>query len=307
MKKVLALLFVIIAAVCVFIACSRGVTPGADTGSEETSGAGAETKPPVEESAEVKKYRERNASFKTEDFGTVGKYERNFTSKIGTPPVTPTAGEHPRVMFNSDDLAAIIANLETDANNSAYRTLVSFARKTIKSASKGGELDLVELGRVEAMAFYYALTGDALYAQKAIYAIKQTILDVDCEKDFDPYRGYGAVMYVAGCVYDWCYDQLTEADREQIVFGTLKNLASRMEVGCPPSKEGAISHHTVECQIQKSYLSFAIAVYDEYPNIYNYVAKRLISNIAPAQNYFIASGMHWEGTAYGPFRGCYLM
>ena len=57
MKKVLALLFVIIAAVCVFIACSRGVTPGADTGSEETSGAAAETKPPGEESAEAKKYR----------------------------------------------------------------------------------------------------------------------------------------------------------------------------------------------------------------------------------------------------------
>ena len=80
-----------------------------------------------------------------------------------------------------------------------------------------------------------------------------------------------------------------------------------MEVGCPPAKVGAIAHHTVECQILRSYLSFAIATYDEYPEIYEYVAGRLYSDIVPAQNFMLATGKHWEGAYYAPFRYCNLL
>ena len=80
-----------------------------------------------------------------------------------------------------------------------------------------------------------------------------------------------------------------------------------MEVGCPPAKVGAIAHHTVECQILRSYFSFAIATYDEHPEIYEYVAGRLYNDIVPAQNYMLATGKHWEGAYYAPFRYCNLM
>jgi heparin/heparan-sulfate lyase len=162
------------------------------------------------------------------------------------------------------------------------------------------------LTRIEAKAFRYLLTGEELYGYQAIYNIRNAILTAE-HIEIDPYRAYGLTMYVAACVYDWCYPLLTDSDKEQILRGCINLLGKRMEVGCPPAKEGAIAHHTVECQILRSYLSLGIAVYDEHPEIYEFVAGRLYNDIVPAQNFMLASEKHWEGAYYAPFRYCNLL
>ena len=233
-----------------------------------------------------------------EDFGAL------FTSPFTPPPVYPTRGKHPRVMVSSHNIDRIKANLTKPQNASAYASYLRYTEKEMTGEYSGSTFEL--LTHIEAKAFRYLMTGEELYGYQAIYNIKNAILTAE-HIEIDPYRAYGLTMYIAACVYDWCYDLLTKTDKSQIIRGAINLLGKRMEVGCPPSKVGAIAHHTVECQILRSYLSFAIAVYDEHPEIYEYVAGRLYYDIVPAQNFMLATEKHWEGAYYAPFRYCNLL
>ena len=236
-------------------------------------------------------------------FGDMSVLEK-FVSPYAHPPVYPTVGKHPRVMVSSHNIDKIRNNLEKPQNDSAYRSYLEYYKKEMSGVYDGNTFEI--LTRIEAKAFRYLMTGEELYGYQAIYNIKNAILTAE-HIEIDPYRAYGLTMYVAACVYDWCYPLLTDTDKKQIVRGAINLLGVRMEVGCPPAKEGAIAHHTVECQILRSYLSLGIAVYDEYPEIYEFVAGRLYSDIVPAQNFMLGSEKHWEGAYYAPFRFCNLL
>ena len=219
------------------------------------------------------------AAFNDEVFGSeIGDL---FASPFAHPPVYPTRGKHPRVMVSDHSIEKIKSNLTKPQNKSAYEAYVSYTEKEMTGEYSGSTFEL--LTAIEAKAFRYLLTGEQLYGYQAIYNIKNAILTAE-HIEIDPYRAYGLTMYVAACVYDWCYDLLTELDRDQIIRGTVNLLGKRMEVGCPPKKEGAIAHHTVECQILRSYLSLAIATYDERPDIYEFVAGRLYNDIVPVSS-----------------------
>ena len=233
-----------------------------------------------------------------DDFGDV------FASTFAHPPVYPTKGKHPRVMISSHNRDTIKNNMTKPQNKSAYDSYLKYTEKEMTGEYAGSTFEL--LTHIEAKAFRYLITGEELYGYQAIYNVKNAILTAE-HIEIDPYRAYGLTMYVASCVYDWCYDLLTEADKMHIVRGAVNLLGKRMEIGCPPAKVGAIAHHTVECQILRSYLSLAIAVYDEHPEIYEFVAGRLYNDIVPAQNYMLATDKHWEGAYYAPFRYCNLV
>ena len=246
--------------------------------------------------------KQKAASFDTNIFGpSLGDL---FKSPFPHPPVYPKNGMHPRVMVSSHNIDKIKANLEKPQNSSAYSSYLEYYKKEMTGEYDGNTFEL--LTRIEAKAFHYLLTGDELYGYQAIYNIKNAILTAE-HIEIDPYRAYGLTMYVAACVYDWCYGLLTDKDKSEIVRGCINLLGKRMEVGCPPAKEGAIAHHTVECQILRSYLSLGIAVFDEYPDIYEFVAGRLYNDIVPAQNFMLGSEKHWEGAYYAPFRFCNLL
>ncbi len=251
---------------------------------------------------QIEVVKKKNTSFDNSIFGDdIGDI---FTSPFNHPPVYPKKGKHPRVMVSSHNIERIRANLKKPQNASAYRHYIEYCEKEMTGEYAGSTFEL--LTRIEAKAFRYLLTGEAIYGYQAIYNIKNAILTAE-HIEIDPYRAYGLTMYIAACVYDWCYDLMTELDKSQIVRGAINLLAKRMEVGCPPKKEGSIAHHTVECQILRSYLSFAIAVYDEHPEIYEYVAGRLYHDIVPSQNFMLSTEKHWEGAYYAPFRYCNLI
>ena len=251
---------------------------------------------------EIPKIKEKASAFNDTVFG--GDIDGIFTSPFHHPPVYPKKGKHPRVMVSSHNIDTIKANFTKPQNKSAYESYLSYTEKEMTGEYAGSTFEL--LTHIEAKAFRYLMTGEELYGYQAIYNIKNAILTAE-HIEIDPYRAYGLTMYVAACVYDWCYDLLTDLDKSQIIRGAINLLGKRMEVGCPPAKVGAIAHHTVECQILRSYFSFAIATYDEHPEIYEYVAGRLYNDIVPAQNYMLATGKHWEGAYYAPFRYCNLM
>ena len=158
------------------------------------------------------------------------------------------------------------------------------------------------LNSITSKAFLYLYTGTEYYAVEALRYIMQYMETMDMKSDVgDPERYYGHVMFTAALVYDWCYDAMTDADREELVK-CIKNVASgthdgegKMEIGFPPSTQGAVCGHGSERQILRDYLSVALAIYDEYPDWYDYIGGRFYQDYLPVREEFYKSGMYPQG------------
>jgi len=226
----------------------------------------------------------------------------------------PTVGQHPRVMFNESDIPGIQTALDNapDTVQEAYY-VAAFEDRTYCELGpadpdrddgyhnfEGGMLDKLQL-----LALDYQLTGNKANGYLAIYALKNYLKLMDFrEIDGDQCRHFGHVMYNAACVYDWCHDLMTAEDKAQIVLAVQKKCCEgsndsgvRMEVGFPPSGQNAVSGHGCEYQILRDYLSFAIAIYDEYPGWWNYIAYRFYNEFVPVRNEFYEAQMYPQGTS----------
>jgi len=259
-----------------------------------------------EKNEQIEHYRQLAANFDTDDFGRMVSFTPTADIELE---YYPEKGSHPRLWVTQQSLEQVIQNLSVKENEKIYQDYYNLSRKKVTGKLKSNEdpnTDPEVYEAIEAQAFRYLTTGDKLFGYNAIYAVKNAILTAKATI-IDPFRYYGRIMYTAACVYDWCYDLLTEEDKTQIANGCVSLLGAKMEIGAPPAKEGFICDHTSESQIYRDWLSLAIAVYDEHPEIYEYVMTRIYDEAIPAVNYFAASGAHWEGSMYGPFRVYWIL
>ena len=268
----------------------------------------------------IEEYKTKIAAFSSADFG---EYSSSiFTDAISkkgykSPDVYPTSGAHPRVLFTDNSLAEIRDNLESEENKAAYTQYMVNSYLpcdgVFAAIEKPGtnNMDYGVTKAIEAKAFRYALTGEKLYGYEAIYAIKNAILTLDIPKGTmsDSTRAWGYILYTAGCVYDWCYDLLTEKDKKEIVYGCVNLIGTEMEIvnydgdtNRAPTAQGGGYGHGSETQLLRDWFTLAIACYDEFPEIYELVAGRLYDDYKKTQDYFNQSGAHWEGSGYGPYR-----
>ena len=237
------------------------------------------------------------ASFTNSDFGG-GSVTTNLASAAGTsydaPPKNPIDA-HPRVLFTSADLADINATLNNGAHSekaASFRELLDAETDGVlpaasvhdKSPTGTYNYDEKMLSEIRAMAFDYQVTGNLLSGYRAIYALKNYLKTIDIRSmSGDQERQHGNIMYNAACVYDWCYDLLTATDKQQIVLGVEKKIVSgsngsgeRMEIGFPPKQQQAMTGHGSERQLLRDYLSFAIAIYDEYPGWWDFIPTNTV-------------------------------
>ena len=227
-------------------------------------------------------------------------------SPYAAPPVTPPANEHPRVMFTKDDIPTIQANMNSAENAAAYASF---------NYLKGQEYDglLIEtttsnydangLAIIEAKAFDYVINDNTENGEAAITALKNYLKTFVTSKTGSSmyYRESTHVLFTAAEVYDWCFDLLDATEREYIV-ARCQYISTFSEIGFPPSKHGPIADHGNEAPLLRDWLALAIATYDEYPFIWNYVAGRYYEEFLPARDYFYKSGAHYQGSSYGPLR-----
>ncbi len=271
--------------------------------------------------------------FNTSDFGTnlehteAGTLTSEFpAASSGAPSYYPTAGEHPRVLFTKADIPAIRARIEALSGTREYDQFMQYIEEDLtgilpepkQQGTRGVyNWDGTVLSRIQANALAYAVYGEENYGYKAIYAIKNFLLTLDIVGiTSDQCREYGMVMYIAACVYDWCYDLLSEEDKYQIALGVeyklcrgstvgtgSYNSASKMEMGFPPTEQYAGQGHGAEFQLQRDYLSFSIAVYDELPSWYELIGGRFYNEYIPIHNAYYSAGLYPQGVAnYGPWR-----
>ncbi len=264
----------------------------------------------------IEQYKSKLASFSASSFGDYSASIFTSANKYREPTVRPEKGAHPRVLFTENSVDGVRENIISSESSKAYKRYITLSDAPCDgvfealsgSATNNYNADITS--RIEAKAFRYAMTGEKIYGYEALYAIKNAILTIDVKHTVGDWcRTYGHLMYVLGCVYDWCYDLMTEEDKAQLVAGGVNLLGMHLEVVCyvsstnkVPTAQGAAYGHGAEDQLLVDYLSFAIACYDEAPEIYELVAGRILNDYAEMQNYLFEAGTAWEGSMYGSVR-----
>ena len=260
----------------------------------------------------VNQVKAKLSNFTDSDFGGASSTIRTDLGKGKTYNylnVNPTKGQHPRVMFNENDIAGINRALNNGMNEAAakeFRRQVALMETgSLPAATEHGSngthnFNGQVLSNIMALALDYRLSGNEISGYQAILAAKNYLKTIDVQSfKPDPERTMGNIMYGMACVYDWCYPLMSKTDKDQIVAGVQHKCceSAHMEVGFPPSGQGSIAGHGCEFQILRDYLSFAIAIYDEYPGWWNYVGTRFYQEYVPARNEFYRAGMVPQGVS----------
>ena len=222
-----------------------------------------------------------------------------IVSPYNAPEVTPPENTHPRVYFTDTD--AIKKKLTADENAIAMKKLETMA-KTPVSISTVYSDDILSI--IESKAFYYAMNTDTAYeiGKEAAEAI--AIIENMPATGADVTRRYGRKINILAEIYDWCYDILEDEEKKKIIeLCTI--YASEMEIGWPPSQQGAIVGHACEAQFLRDLMSFAIAVYDERPDVWNYIGGRFYEEFVPVRDFANKGFFNHQGTNYGYYRHLY--
>ena len=245
------------------------------------------------------------------------------------PPISPTSGQHPRVLLTKEMLPAVRAAMDKEIFSAAraeYEALVSTESDGVLPPSflheKGRlghhNVDYRLLAVIQAKAFRYLLTELDEHGYEAIAMMLNYMKSLDLKWiNSDQCREFGLIIYTAACVYDWCYCLLDEKTKflftsavehkmlrgrtEDTVHSTYGGI--KTEMGFPPSHQGAVSGHGSEFQLQRDYLSYAIAIYDEIPGWWEFIGYRFFSEYVVTRRIYYATGMYPQGmSCYAPWR-----
>ncbi len=221
------------------------------------------------------------------------------------PKWNPPAG-HPRIQMHPDNAEKIREKAKTER----YKNLSASLKKqgdtlTMENMTRKGEGDMGgSTDYLASRAHYYFLNpDDKEYAKETIAIACQWMRTADMKessrKDSMAARNLGAHLRALAEVYDYCYDQLTDEDKE-LFIGRFKRWVAFLECGYP----FAIGHHTLyghtgEHMVFKDGLAVGIAIYDEDPEIYNVYAGVVSNYMAPGRHWGLSSGGHLSGVQYG--------
>lgn len=240
----------------------------------------------------------------TEVFGDDKLQPIEIDASIYSKPPRPNTTEHPRVLVTKDDIPKIKANLGDYENRYAYELFQKYLNMDIK---KGVLPDTVPnnddaiLEGIHARAFDYLINGNVESGKQAVEGQLNYLKTVVWPTEGTVYGWKGYTMYVAAIVYDWCYDLMTDDER-----GTLLTLCELMsagnEIGFPPNAQGSVTGHGSEYQFLRDWVALAIAVADEYPDVYDFVIGRVYDEYVEPRKFWYASETHHQGTSYGSAR-----
>lgn len=210
------------------------------------------------------------------------------------PDIKPFEG-HPRIFFRKEDIPKILENAQKPQNKSAWEMHLQYAQTDVEKLS---------LEMFEAKALDYALRGNKAAGERVVSEAMQFYEKYGrayATSSGDSYNIIGQAIYTLAAVYDWCYDLLDENEKDYLIDQMIM-LGGHLEMGWPPIKQNAFTTHGAEAQLQRDYLAMAIAVYDERPDIYNFVAARLFNEYVPYRKCIYQGHTYNMGTLYTKYR-----
>ncbi|MBQ4527948.1 MAG: heparinase II/III family protein [Clostridia bacterium] len=216
---------------------------------------------------------------------------------------------HPRLILEKDKLEAVRSNLTHPQNIKAYTRLLNACEKNysncLLNTAKANNANHDYLDYIEANAFLYALEKNPENAKKAINGIKDYLKTYRAAyASLTESREAGNTVFRASLVYDWCYDQLTDEDKNFIINECLLLFAASEHGRDGTHALNAYnSDHGEEYVLTKNMLGFSIATFDEIPHYFNGVYKRIIEEFVPSRNFrYENSDFNQQGDDYGLFR-----
>lgn len=226
-----------------------------------------------------------------------------ISAKYQKPPLNPPV-EHPRLLFRESDIAVIKENMQAEQNVAAKKKFENLLSEPT-DGNQNGVFNKSILNKIEAFAFDYAINKNDKSAEIAIDAILTSLKTIDASNGGeDLTRNAGYAIYIASEVYDWCYDKLTKTQRTEIIE-RCEALSLLTEMGWPPIGQGAVTGHGSEAQLLRCSLAFAIATYNERPDIWEVVGGRFYEEYVPARNYFYRAHYELQGDSYGLYRSAW--
>ena len=212
------------------------------------------------------------------------------------PDFLPPKG-HPRVYFQRKHIPGILENLKKPQNTKARDLLLEQVSADAPACTP--DFSGLPLGLAESKAFYYALFGDKARGMEAV-----SIMRGFCEAA-DParwdYNKNGETVYVLAAVYDWCHSLLDDATRQFFHDAILRH-ARYMEIGYPPVRQGAVAGHGPEAQLLRDLMAAGIALFDEYPNLYQNTAGRFFREFIQPRRFVYSMHCFHQGNEYAAYR-----
>lgn len=212
---------------------------------------------------------------------------------------------HPRLYVRSSDLA----DLKERMKNPDIKNVLATMRKLGKDRTPEEEGKVTDRGfryyfemrgvtsRVQVQALEYLVYGDKKKARKAITSMLDTLQRTNYGTKKDMSRASGVMLLCGAMVYDWCYDQMKPSEKKSYIESFIR-IAQSLECGYPPRNNEPIAGHSSEWMILRDMLSAGIAIYDEYPDMYNHVIKLIFKDYIPVRDYIYSGGNYHQGTGY---------
>ena len=212
-------------------------------------------------------------------------------------PIPPK--EHPRLYLRGRD----VADLKRRAHTAKTGELWARMQKQAKGKFRRADEKPMYVLSVDALS--YLINDDEAAGRRAAKAGLALLKSIGDAKDYDRNvmwwsRKTGRQMCSVAAAYDWCYGFLSDEEKNAYVHEFMR-LIPQMENHYPP-RGGTITGHGSEKDIMRDQLSVGIAIYDEFPEVYELAAARLFKYHFPARNWFYPGGAYHQGDSYGPSR-----
>ena len=107
-------------------------------------------------------------------------------------------------------------------------------------------------------------------------------------------------MHKAAMVYDWCYDLLTNEEKDAFIREFITFLKEDHHRGYPPNVDKAllIVGHDNEGWIMTNMIPAGLAAYDEFPEIYEHGCDIFFNYFVPVREVTYKGRWHHQGTHY---------
>ena len=217
--------------------------------------------------------------------------------------------EHPRLYLRKSEVPEFKARVASPEGQKIIRSLSKFGidrtpEEEAREDKSGFRYYLRMRGitsRSQVDAINYIVNGDEEAARRAITGMLDTLKRTNYGFKGDMSRASGVMLMVGAIVYDWCYDKLTSSEKEEYVKEFIR-IAGTMSCRYPPRRNESIAGHGSEWMILRDMLSAGIAIYDEYPDMFNYVRQMLQEDYIPVRNYTYQGLNYHQGVSYANLR-----
>ena len=224
-----------------------------------------------------------------------------------TVPIPPA--EHPRLYVRSSDIPELRERLKDPRVQKVVQKLEKLsvprtAEEEAATKDRGFRYYFAMRGltsEVQLQALDYLVNGDRKQARRAITSFLDTLKTTNFGTQQDLSRASGVMLMCGAMIYDWCYDQMKDSEKQAYIKEFVR-IAETMECGYPPKDSEPIAGHSSEWMVLRDMLSAGIAIYDEYPDMYNHVIRMLFKDYIPVRNFIYSGHNYHQGTSYANVR-----